>query len=134
MALNGNENGSYKYQRGDAAIIPALASGKTLDEAAAASGIGKRTICRRQNDPAFQREVQRVQVEIVDKAAALLSDGAADAAKKLKELLSAQSENVQLGAARALMDFNLRLREEAAANELRERIDALELLLKSVRQ
>jgi hypothetical protein len=134
MALNGNENGSYKYQRGDTLLIPALASGMTLDEAAAVSGISKRTICRRQNDLAFQHEVQRVQAGLVDKAAALLSDGAAEAARKLKELLSAQSENVQLGAARALIDFNLRLREEAAANELRERIDALESLLKSVRQ
>lgn len=134
MAPNGTENGAYKYQRGDAVLIPSLAGGKTFEEAAKASGLSKRTVCRRQSDPTFGREVQRVQTEVIDRAIALLCDSAADAVRKLKELLSAQSENVQLGAARALIDFNLRLREEAAANELRDRIDALESLLKSVRQ
>jgi hypothetical protein len=134
MKLNGTENGAYKYQRGDSLLIPALASGKTLEEAAGASGVSKSTICRRQNDSAFRKEVQRVEGELVEVAIRLLSSAAEEAVSTLRELLKANGENVCLSAARAILDCVFRVREEAAANELRERIDALESLLKSVRQ
>ena len=106
MAENGVQKTAYIYRKGDALLIPALASGETVQGAAKIAGIGERTATRRLTDPAFRAEVQRIQHEMVDKVAGLLSDGANEAAKKLKELLSAQSENVQLGAARALVDFS----------------------------
>ena len=47
MAENGVKNGGYAYQKGDAAAISALASGKTVKEAAEASLLSERTITRR---------------------------------------------------------------------------------------
>jgi hypothetical protein len=133
MMLNDTETSEYAYQKGDARLIPALASGKSQEEAAASAALSRATVVRRLNDPAFRAEVRRVQSEMVEKVTGLLAEGAAEGARKLKELLSAESESVQLGAVRSLLDFSLRLREEAAAEELRQRIESLEELLKTKR-
>ena len=71
---------------------------------------------------------------MVEKTTSLISGAAEEAVKTLRELLKANGESVRLGAARAILDCVFRVREEAAANELKERIDALESLLKSVRR
>lgn len=128
MAENGVQKTAFAYQKGDAVLIPALASGMSVKEAAALSSLSERTVTRRLSDSSFRAEVQRVQIELADKVIGALSDGAVEGAKKLKELLSAQSENVQLGAARALVDFGLKLREQAELERLKEEVEALKIL------
>jgi hypothetical protein len=56
-----------------------------------------------------------------------MADGMAEAADKLRALLGAQSESVQLGAARALLELGTKLRESV---ELAGRVDELERLLR----
>src|ERR1044072_1677689 len=67
MAENGVQKSAYTYQKGDALLIPALASGETVQGAAKIAGVGERTATRRLTDPAFRAEVQHVQREMVDK-------------------------------------------------------------------
>jgi hypothetical protein len=52
-----------------------------------------------------------------------MADGMSEAAAKLRELLSAESESVCLGAARALVELTVKLRE---STELEQRVTALE--------
>jgi len=133
MADIGSQNG-YVYHRGDSLLIPALASGKGVREAAECAGIGERTATRRLSDPAFREEIQRVQTEILERAISSVSGAADDAVKTLRELLKANGENVRLGAARALLDLTFRVREESIVTDLKQRIDSLESLLKESRR
>jgi HEAT repeat protein len=52
-----------------------------------------------------------------------MADGMAEAADVLRQLLAARSESVRLGAARALLELGVKLREGV---ELEERLRALE--------
>jgi hypothetical protein len=107
----------------DEALALAVASGQTLREAAAAAGVGERTATRRWADPAFRRRVGELRGEMVSKALGRMADGMADAADKLRALLAAAPPTVQLGAARALLELGVKLRESV---ELEERVADLE--------
>lgn len=123
----------YVYHRGDSLLIPALASGQSVKDAAESAGIGERTATRRLSDPAFRKEIQRVQTSILERAISSVSGVADEAVKTLRELLKAKGENVRLGAARALLDLTFRVREVAFAAELQQRIDSLETYLKELK-
>ena len=116
MAASGRKNA-------DQALIVALAAAASVQEAACQAGLSARTTARRLADPTFRERVACVRAELVQKAVAKLADGMADAAEKLRALLSAQSESVQLHAARAILETGVRLRE---ATELEERLRTLE--------
>jgi hypothetical protein len=110
----------------DEVLALALASGQTLRDAAAATGIGERTATRRCVDTAFRRRVAELRGDMVQRALGRMADGMAEAADKLRQLLAADSESVRLGAARALLELGVKLRESV---ELAERLDALERLM-----
>jgi hypothetical protein len=110
----------------DEPLALALATGQTLRDAAAATGIGERTATRRMADPAFRRRIGELRGDMVGRALGRMADGMAEAADKLRELLTAESESVRLGAARALLELGVRLRESV---ELEARLVALEAAL-----
>jgi hypothetical protein len=114
------ENGRRK---GDAALLLALAAGQTVRDAARAAGIGERTATRRLADSDYRRRVTELRTAMVARALGQMADGMADAAATLRGLLSAKADTVKLGAARALLEFGVRLRESV---ELDERLRALE--------
>jgi len=116
------ENGRRK---GDDALLLALASGQTIRDAARTAGIGERTATRRLADPAFRQHVEKLRGEMVCRALGRMADGMADAADKLRQLLAARSEAVQLGACRSLLELGVKLRETV---QLEERLAALERL------
>src|SRR5262245_54148746 len=103
----------------------ALAAGATLDEAARESGAGSRTIRTWLHDqPAFSRRVTELRGEMTARALGKLVDGMASAADTLGYLCrKGKSEQVRLGAARALLELGIKLRETV---ELEARIAALE--------
>ncbi len=107
----------------DEALAVALASGATLRDAAAAAGIGERTATRRWADAAFRRRVAALRGELVGGAMGKLSANMGAAADKLRELLSSESDSVQLAAARAILQLGVVLRE---ATEIEERLGELE--------
>jgi hypothetical protein len=110
-------------QNADEALATALAAGQTLRAAAAVTGVSERTATRRWADPDFRSRVSHLRGELVGHALGKLADGMSDAAAKLRELLSAQSEAVRLGAARALLELSVKLRE---STELEERLRVIE--------
>jgi hypothetical protein len=107
----------------DEPLALALAAGRTLRDAAASVGVAERTATRRWADPEFRSRVAELRGEMVGQALGRMADGMGEAAAKLRELLSAKSESVSLGAARALLELTVKLRE---TTELEQRLAALE--------
>lgn len=107
----------------DAKLKEALAGGATYMQAASRAGCSERTARRRMADPAFRVEVDRLRRDMLDRSLGRLADGAAEASATLRELLSASSERVRLGAARALIDSYVRI---LATADFERRIAALE--------
>ena len=95
----------------DSALIADLASGVTVRNAAATAGIGETTVYRRLKEPDYRRCVGEAWSEMVGQAVARLSAASTSAADTLKNLLTAESETVRLGAARSILELGLKLRE-----------------------
>lgn len=110
----------------DDALALALARGATLRDAAAEVGIGERTATRRWADPGFRGRVAEFRQDMVARCLGRMADGMAGAADTLRKLLSANSEPVRLGAARAMLELGVKVRDSV---ELGERLDELEGLL-----
>jgi hypothetical protein len=108
----------------DEALLVALACGASVETAATKVGLHPRTVHRRLGDPEFQKRLRELKDDMVKRTAAMLSAGAMEAVKTLISLLQGStSPTVRLGAARAMLELSVRLREAA---ELHERIAALE--------
>lgn len=117
MARNGNCGG-------DAALIVALAGGQTIVDAAQSAGLSLRTAHRRLADAGFRQRILAARRGLLDEAMGRLANAATEAVTRLRDLAeTAESENVQLGAARAILDALHRWREAA---EFDERLSELE--------
>jgi hypothetical protein len=103
----------------------AMACGRKLTEAAADSGAGVRTIKRWSATlPAFRRRINQYHAEMVETAMGRLADNMTSAADTLGYLCrKSKNESVRLGAARAILELGVKLRENV---EHEERIAALE--------
>jgi hypothetical protein len=108
------------------ALALALASGKTITEAAAAADLSRRTATRQVADPDFRRRVAALRAEMVARALGKMADGMTDAVDTLRALLNAEGESVRLGAARSILELGNKLRE---AVELEERLAEVERLV-----
>jgi hypothetical protein len=117
MARNGT-------RRGTDAFLLASASGKSVIDAAGEAGISLRTAQRRRAEPSFRQELATLRGEMIERALGRLSDSMSAAADKLRQLLSANSEQVQLGAARSLLELGTKLRDSV---ELEARVADLGL-------
>lgn len=107
----------------DEALALALATGRTLRDAAGTSGVSERTAARRWADPAFRLRVSQLRGDMVQRSLGRMADGMGEAADVLRQLLAAESESVRLGAARSLLELGVRLRESV---ELERRLAELE--------
>ena len=108
----------------DEALALALAAGASAAEAAKSVRLSVRTVKRRRADPAFMRRVAELRAEMVSRAVGRLSEAMTAAALQLRRLvLKGRSEQVQLGACRAVLELGNRLRESV---ELEQRLSALE--------
>lgn len=110
----------------DAVLVATLAGGATVADAALAAGVAERTVYRRLQDPAFVQAVNGARAEMITRAVGQLADASTEAAATLRNLLSATSETVQLGAARSVLEMTTRLRE---SEELERRITEIEAKL-----
>jgi hypothetical protein len=105
------------------AVALDLATGSTIAEAARKHKVGMRKIKPWNQSPAFLRPVGELRAEMTSRALGRLTDAMAGAADTLRNLLKSKSDTVKLGAARAMLEMGLKVRE---ATELEERIAALE--------
>jgi len=122
------ENGRSK--RGDAFLIPVLVTGKSVREASQETGLSERSIYRRLADPLFRKQLSVARTALVDRALGKLSDACSEAAATLHALLTAQGENVRLGAAKAILEITPKVREWI---ELENRVTVLEQRMEQTR-
>src|SRR5690349_19167317 len=121
MASNGSRN---RGKRGaDEVLAAALAAGKTVEQAAAAAGMSRRTATRRLANPDFRERIKLARGVMVERAMGSMTDSMTEAADVLRKLLKAKGESIRLGACRAMLEYGVKLRESV---ELEARLAALE--------
>jgi hypothetical protein len=109
----------------DERLLMALACGATVDAAAQAAGLHKRTVYRCLEDPAFVQRLQQARHDMVQRTNGMLTAAAGESVKALLALVKERTQPaVRLGAARAVLEIGMRLRQQA---ELEQRIAALEV-------
>lgn len=124
MALNGTRKGALTARQESVAV--ALASGRTIKEAAAECKAGERTVKRWLAErPAFTCRVAELRADMIGRALGKLADAMTAAACTLRALLDAEGESIRLGASRSILELGSRLRETV---EFEQRLLALERL------
>ena len=108
----------------DDVLMLALACGATLENAARQAGVSESTVRRRAKDPQFQRKLQALRADKVQRASGALT---AAGTESVRTLLDLQRPSVppatRLGAAKATLELGMKVRETA---ELEQRLAALE--------
>jgi hypothetical protein len=116
--------GKDSKKKGEEALVLALACGATVESAARQCEVSERTAYRRLKEPAFRARVQEARAEMVKRSAGMLT---AAAGESVRTLLVLQKDSapaaVRLGAARAVLELGIKVRELV---ELEARIAALE--------
>ena len=119
-------------KKNEDALLLALACGATVEAASRQCGLAERTIYRRLNDAAFKSRLQSVRADMVGRSAGLLTAAASEA---VRTLLALQKESappaVRLGAARAVLEVGMKLREVV---DLQNRMDELEQLVETLQK
>jgi hypothetical protein len=103
----------------------ALACGATVESAARQCRLSERTIYKRLKDPAFKNRLQEVRNDIIARTTGALTAAATESVRTLLELQkSASPPAVRLGAARAVLEIGIKLREAADLNKRLEEMEA----------
>jgi hypothetical protein len=117
MAQKGKRNADQR-------LLLALACGATVEQAARQVGISESTAYRRLADPDFLRRLQKLRGDMVQRTAGALTAAATEAVRTLLELMKPASPHAsRLGAAKAVLEIGMKVREMA---ELEERMTTLE--------
>jgi hypothetical protein len=103
----------------------ALADGRTITDAAAANGVGERTVRRWLDEAPFREWVRALRHERYGQAAGQAAASNAKAVQTLVAILDSPNEANRLGAAKALLTFSFQFRKE---DEFAARLDELERL------
>lgn len=109
----------------DLILMASLAAGKSTQEAADEGGVSYRTVYRRLKEKDFRQGVADLRARMIDNVAGRITDAAGTAFGRLQELLAADSEQVQLGAARTILDQMIRLRDVVDFETRLRRIEEL---------
>jgi hypothetical protein len=108
----------------DERLLLALACGTTVEAAARQAGVGESTVYRRLQDAEFVRKLQALRADMVQRTAGMLT---AAAGESVKTLLALHKETtpvaVRLGAARAILELGMKLRE---VTKFEQRLTAVE--------
>jgi hypothetical protein len=111
----------------DETLILALSCGSTIENAARQAGVVDRTVYRRLRDPEFQAKLRAARTDMVERTAAMLTAAAFESVKTLLKLQSdTHTKAVQLGAAKAVLEYGVKLRENS---DLMIRVAAIEAQL-----
>jgi len=113
-----------KRRRADDRLLLALACGATVEQAARQCGLSESTAYRRLAEPDFRQRLQQIRGDMVQRTAGTLTAAATEAVRTLLDLQKpAAPPPVRLGAAKAVLEIGMKVREAA---ELEERLAALE--------
>jgi hypothetical protein len=105
------------------AVIAALSTGATHEEAAGHGKVSERTIRRWLTKPAFKRRLNAARAQLLESTIGKLSGKMMRAVETLEALLDAESETVRLGAARSIIELGAKLRD---SREIEERLQDVE--------
>ena len=113
-----------KNSRVDEKLLVLLAFGATREGAARQAGVSVSTVYRRLADPDFCRRKQELIAETVQRTAGAVTAAGPAAVQTMLELLKAPASGpVRLGAARAVIELGMKVREHA---DIEPRLAALE--------
>ncbi|MCE9561270.1 MAG: hypothetical protein K8U57_04375 [Planctomycetes bacterium] len=119
-------------KKNEDALLLALACGATVEAAAKQCQLSDRTIYRRMKEADFKARLQELRTDMVRRAAGMLTASANEAVRTLLLLQKDSTPaGVRLGAARAILEMGIKLREMV---ELETRMDELEALVKQQEQ
>lgn len=108
------------------AVIVALLANPTIKGAAAAAGVNEATVWRLMQRDDFQRRYREAQEKALDGALGTLQGAATEAVACLQRNLTCGTPAVEVAAAKSLLDFTLKTREQfdyaARIRELQERL------------
>ena len=92
----------------DDALVLAIATGCTREQAAERVGVSEATVYRRLGEPDFRRRVTAARAVLLEEGIGRLVAATTEAADTLRSLLAAESESVRLAAAKAVFDQGYR--------------------------
>jgi AcrR family transcriptional regulator len=116
----------------DEQLALAIASGLSVDEAAAKLGVSRTAAFRRWRDPAVKQRVVQLRQEMSDRAVGLLAESLCEAVTTLKQLMrDGNTDSLRLKAADRLLETGLKA---AVMAQLEQRIAELEAALKRNQQ
>ncbi|MDB5310612.1 MAG: hypothetical protein JWO38_4814 [Gemmataceae bacterium] len=104
-------------QYADEMLAEALATGKTVVEAARAAGVSERTAYRRMKEPAIRTRINEVRGAILSTAYSRLNDGLLSACDHLNQLVGHDNPHVQIRAAKTVIQMTLKVREDVDFGE-----------------
>jgi membrane peptidoglycan carboxypeptidase len=113
------------------ALILHLASGLTVEKAAALVGLSRATAFRRLADPTFKQRVREARESMLARAFGSLSASAVKASAALRKLLKSDSEKIRLAAAQQILTLALKTREAITVDE---RLAELEKRLSEIQE
>ena len=118
----------YEMKKGDATLIVELARGAAKGAAAATAGVHPSTVLTRNKDPEFRRLVSAQRRLFLDESAGILAEASTYASELLLEICMDEDEDapVRRMAARDILDFTMRMRENM---EVEDRLQEIEFLL-----
>ena len=95
-----------------------------MEAAARQCGLSDRTVYRRLQDPEFKKRLENVRADMIQRSAGMLTAAAGEAVRTLLALQKdAIPAAVRLGAARAILEVGMKLRQMV---ELEQRLAELE--------
>src|SRR5437868_10591189 len=108
----------------DEQLLLALACGATVEAAARQLSVNESTVYRRLAAPAFRERLHKLRSDMVQRSAGMLTAAAMEAVRTLLDLQQKAAPApapVRLGAARAVLEIGIKMRE---LSDIQERIEA----------
>jgi len=112
-----------------ARVVEAVLAGGTQTAIAARLGMGRRTLCRYLARPDVREALTERGQEALSVALRGLQGATGDAVETLTRLMRSGSPQVELGAARAVLDVALRVQELDRLGEIEARLSRLEVAI-----
>lgn len=111
------------FSKNKEAVLEALLISCSIKEAAIQANLTEQTIYRYLKDPDFSEQLASRRRQLANIALAGIQGRIESAVSRLDKLLNAESESVQLQAARTIMEYSIKIAE---VQDLESRIAALE--------
>ncbi len=123
MAHNGSLIRDDSLTPRQAVALPHIAAESNLARGAEAAQIGRRTLTRWMDDPAFRAELERIRRNISDLAFNVVEGLTLKSVIRLDQLLDDPDPNVRLRALKVALSISLSAKEQ---KEIRNRIEVVE--------